>query len=76
MFDDYSMYKDKISYQDWEDKAIRTVEENDFVAFCLHDCYAQFWLPHYKNFLNKIHNLGKFKTFNQVAEEEFLYNSI
>ncbi len=76
MFDDYSMYKDKVSYQDWEDRAIRTVEENDFVAFCLHDCYAQYWLPHYKSFLNKISELGKFKTFNQVAEEEFLSNSL
>ena len=76
MFDDYSMYKDKISYQDWEDKAIQTIEENDFIAFCLHDCYAPYWLPHYKNFLDKIHNLGIFKTFNQVAEEECLSNAL
>ena len=75
MFDDYSMYKDKISYEEWESKAIETIEENDFVAFCLHDCYGNFWLPHYKNFLSKIQNKGKFKTFNQVADEMFLANA-
>jgi hypothetical protein len=76
MFDDYSMYKDKISYHDWEDKAVRIIEENDFVAFCLHDCYAKYWLPYYKDFLCKISYMGKFKTFNRVAEEEFLSNAL
>jgi len=76
MFDDYPMYKDKISYKDWENKAISAIEENDFVAFCLHDCYTKYWLSHYEDFLNKICNLGKFKTFNQVAYEEFLFNSL
>ncbi len=76
MFDDYSMYKDKVSYQDWENKAIQVIKENDFVAFCLHDCYAQYWLPHYKNFLNKIRSMGKFKTLNQVSEEEILSGSL
>ena len=76
MFDDYPMYKDKISYKDWENKAISAIEENDFVAFCLHDCYTKYWLSHYEDFINKICNLGKFKTFNQVAYEEFLFNSL
>ncbi|HSP87920.1 MAG TPA: hypothetical protein VLN45_07285 [Ignavibacteriaceae bacterium] len=75
-FDDFSMYDKKISYQDWEEKAIQTIKEIDFVSFSLHDCYAKYWLPHYRNFLKKIHDLGKFKTFNQVAEEEFLRSSI
>jgi len=76
LFDDYPMYKDKICYKDWENQAISAIEENDFVAFCLHDCYAEYWLPHYKNFLTKIRSMGKFKTFNQVADEEFLANSL
>jgi hypothetical protein len=72
MFDDYSMYADKISYTDWENEVLYAIEKNDFVAFSVHDCYAPYWLPHYESFLNKISGMGKFKTFNQVAEEEFL----
>ena len=72
LFDDHSMYKDKIGFNEWENRAIKAIQENDFVAFCLHDCYASYWLPYYKNFLDKIHSMGKFKTFDQVAEEEFL----
>lgn len=76
LFDDYSMYKDKISYVEWEDRVLKIIEENEFIAFCLHDCYAHYWLPYYKSFLSKIYWMGKFKTFNRVAEEEFLSSSL
>jgi glycosyltransferase involved in cell wall biosynthesis len=72
LFDDFDLYKKGVSFQDWEEKAIDTIKENDFVAFCLHDCYAQYWLPHYKNFLEKIRHLGNFKTLDEVSAEVIL----
>lgn len=68
LFDDYGMYK-AMSYDDWENKAINLIKQNDFIGFGLHDCYAHYWLPHYRKFLDKIRNLGKFKTLNEVASE-------
>ena len=75
LFDDYEMYKDKIKYEVWEHKAIELIEENSFVAFGLHDCYAHYWLPHYREFLEKIKKLGKLKTLNEVANEVILRSS-
>ena len=51
------------------------IEENDFVAFCLHDCYGDFWLPHYKEFLQNIRQLGKLKTLNEVSNVVILANA-
>jgi peptidoglycan/xylan/chitin deacetylase (PgdA/CDA1 family) len=75
LFDDFKMYKLGVKYEDWEKEAIYTIKQYDFVAFCLHDCYAPFWLPYYREFLRKIRGLGKFKTLNEVANEVILSNS-
>ena len=75
LFDDFDMYKSKMKYEEWEQKAITTIKQNDFVAFCLHDCYAHLWLPHYREFLKKIGGLGKFKTLNEVSNEVILWSS-
>jgi hypothetical protein len=73
-FDDFDMYKNGMSYKEWEEKVISKIEENEFVAFCLHDCYAHYWLPHYKKFLEKIKGLAKLRTLNEVANEVILGN--
>lgn len=65
-FDDYALYSERMAWLNWEQQALRTLAENDFVAFSLHDCYAQFWLPHYERFLEKILALGSLKTMNEV----------
>ncbi|MGH7791118.1 MAG: hypothetical protein ACREOB_02260, partial [Thermodesulfobacteriota bacterium] len=72
LFDDFELYRSKMKYEEWEQKAIRIIKQNDFVAFCLHDCYAHYWLPYYREFLKKISGLGKFKTLNQAADEVIL----
>lgn len=74
-FDDFEMYKHGLKYGEWEQKAIDIIKENDFVAFCLHDCYAHYWLLHYREFLQKIKGLGKLKTLNEVANEVILSSS-
>lgn len=71
-FDDFGLYKGKVNYEEWEQRAINIIKKQDFVAFCLHDCYTQFWLPHYREFLKKISGLGKLKTLNEVANEVML----
>ena len=75
LFDDYALYKLGMDYASWEDQAIQLIEESDFAAIGLHDCYAQYWLPHYRTFLNRIRSRGNFKTLNQVANEVFLANA-
>jgi hypothetical protein len=76
LFDDFDMYKNKTKYAEWKDKAIDKIKENYFVAFCLHDCYAQYWLPHYRVFIEKIKELGTVKTLNEVANEIILESAL
>ncbi len=75
-FDDFSMYHDGRSYEAWEAEAIATIENNRFVAFGLHDCYGEFWLPRYAAFLATISRMGRLMTMNQVADEVFLQNAL
>jgi len=69
LFDDFDLYRRKMNYPEWEREAIRQIEQNQFVAFSMHDCYAHFWLPHYKRFLETLTSLGQLKTFDEVAGE-------
>ena len=73
-FDDFDLYESKMSYEEWGQRAIDQMRQNDFVALCLHDCYAHYWLPHYEGFLNKIKELGKMRTLDEVAAEVILQN--
>jgi peptidoglycan/xylan/chitin deacetylase (PgdA/CDA1 family) len=75
-FDDFWMHRDGLAYDAWETEAIATIENNRFVAFGLHDCYGELWLPRYARFLEKIRRLGRLMTVNQVADEVFLQNAL
>jgi hypothetical protein len=68
-FDDYAMYQGQVSWAEWEQAALATVERQPFVAFSLHDCYAPWWLPHYQDFLQKIQQRGVLKTMDQVMSD-------
>ena len=74
-FDDFDLYKGKVDFEGWSREAINTINESDFVAFCLHDCYGSFWLPRYKDFLGQIVQFGKLKTLNEVSNEVILAHS-
>ncbi len=74
-FDDFPLYKHGTTYEDWERSALKRIETSDFVSFGLHDCYGEFWLPHYPKFLEKVKELGQVKTLNEVASEVILANS-
>lgn len=71
-FEDFGLYQRNFIFEEWEQKAIDLVRQNDFVAINLHDCYAGFWLSYYRRFLEKIRPLGHFKTFDEVAAETTL----
>ena len=75
-FDDSPLYKRGVSYGEWERQALATIDESDFAAFGLHDCYADLWLSHYPVFLKKIEGLGTFKTFDQVANETIFAHAL
>ena len=75
-FDDFAMYKTGQSYDAWEAEAIEIIEKNQFVAFGLHDCYGEFWLPRYASFLEKVRGMGTLTTMNNVADDVFLQNAL
>jgi peptidoglycan/xylan/chitin deacetylase (PgdA/CDA1 family) len=67
LFDDFEMYRSRMRYEDWEKDAIVRIQQAQFAAFSMHDCYAGFWLPHYKQFLQRITGLGRLCTLDEVA---------
>jgi hypothetical protein len=75
-FDDSKMVQSGLDYLEWERQAMKTIRNNDFVSFCLHDCYGHFWLSNYERFLEKILKLAELKTMNQVSTQVVLSHSI
>ena len=76
MFDDFKMYNYGMSYPEWELEALEIIARNNFVAFGLHDCYGQFWLPDYSELLEKIGKISTLKTLNEVSNKVILSNSM
>lgn len=66
-FDEFPMYKTGASFDTWERDALQVIRENEFTAFGLHDCYAQYWLDRFDEFLAKVQDLGKIETVGEVA---------
>jgi hypothetical protein len=67
--DDFPLYKSAMPYDEWERQVTAEIQNSDFVAFGLHDCYADLWLPHYRALLDKLSRLGTLKTLDAVANE-------
>ncbi len=74
-FDDFDLHRRAVGYSDWEKTALDMIARNDFLAFSLHDCYADHWLPHYRRFLEKATRLGEFRTLDEVASSVLLGNT-
>ncbi|MCP5373457.1 MAG: hypothetical protein H6907_17145 [Hyphomicrobiales bacterium] len=72
LFDDYDLYRAAMPYDQWEQTALRRVAESRFVTFGLHDCYGEYWLPHYDGLLSRLAGMGRLTTLDQVANELFL----
>jgi len=75
-FDDYDLYRGKLSWDLWEAQALAAIRQREFIAFSLHDCYAPFWLPNYAPFLEKVAALGTWTTVNQVLNATLMAHAI
>jgi hypothetical protein len=69
VFDDYPMYNAGLTYHHWERTALDRIAENQFAAVSLHDCYAPYWLPRYRRFLEQVREMGELRTLDEVAAE-------
>jgi hypothetical protein len=76
MTDDFDLYKRRVDYREWEAQLLRGIAQRKFTAFGLHDCYGEFWLPHYKELLAKIKNLGALQTLNTVSDRIVCSNAL
>jgi hypothetical protein len=71
LFDDFSLHLSE-PYDQWEARALAAARASDFLAFSLHDCYGAAWLDRYPSFLQRLSELGEFKTLDDVAAESTL----
>ena len=74
--DDYDLYEKGTHFSEWEYKLIGILKDQNFAAFGLHDCYGNFWMPFYEDFLEKIKDMGNFKTMDQISNDIFLSSTI
>jgi len=75
-FDDWPMYAHGVLYAQWRERALDMVRSADFIAFSLHDCYAQFWLSDYARLLEEIQSMGTIRTMNEVSARMLLANAL
>ncbi len=73
--DDYDLHIGKLSYRDWQTEVFSRVAENNIATISLHDCYAEHWLPHYRELLCELAELGEFQTFDQICNDQVLGSS-
>jgi hypothetical protein len=69
LFDDYDLFRKGTSFDAWRRRALELVDAHGFVAFGLHDCYADRWLPHYEAFLRELQTRGRLRTLDEVAAD-------
>ena len=67
--DDFPLFKSAMPFSEWERRLIAEIENSEFLAFGMHDCYADLWLPNYPALLEKIARLGEIRTFDAVADD-------
>ncbi len=70
--DDHPLYRGDLSWPDWEANVLRAASRRNFTALSLHDCYADFWLPQYPALLDRLQQLGRLATLDEVASRVFL----
>lgn len=74
--DDFPLHTGATSYRDWEGRLLRELEEREFFAFSLHDCYADHWLPGYEELLSRLPDRARLATLDEVANELLLETAL
>ena len=70
------MHKGIMSYSEWVEQGLNIIERDEVIAFGLHDCYAEHWLPHYDRLLAKLGDLGECCTLDALANQVLLSNCV
>ena len=73
--DDFALHTGAVSYQEWEQSALTLVERSEFAAISLHDCYASTWLHRYPAFLERVGEIARLRTLDEVAARVTLDSS-
>jgi hypothetical protein len=71
LFDDFDLHRGT-DYGDWEKPAVQRLASTRSAAFSLHDCYGDLWLPHYRRLLDRLGDLGRLRTVDEVAADVLL----
>ena len=66
-FDDHSLHTGELAYANWWNNLSATLNQRDFVAFGLHDCYAQHWLAHYPKLLSRLAESATLRRLDEVS---------
>jgi peptidoglycan/xylan/chitin deacetylase (PgdA/CDA1 family) len=75
LVDDFDLYRGRMPYERWEDLVIETLERHDVGTVCLHDCYAPFWSAGYPRLVERVQELGRLVTMDELAAEVTLANA-
>ena len=65
--DDHVLHTRQITYPEWVQNLERWATASPFLAFGLHDCYAQEWVGSYEELLTSLKDLGNLQTLDHVA---------
>jgi hypothetical protein len=74
--DDFALHTGELTYAQWEAEVLRAVEDGRFTSIGLHDCYAEHWLPHYPELLDRVTAFAQPRTFDDVAAGLFLAHAV
>jgi len=58
-----------LEHRSIEGHDVAAIDAHEFVAFSLHDCYAEHWLPHYAELLAAVAARGRLRTLDEVAAD-------
>lgn len=72
LFDDYELYRRSLSWEQWQARALAAAERESFLAFSLHDCYGDLWLPGYERLLEALLQRRSLRTLDEVANDRIL----
>jgi hypothetical protein len=73
--DDYPLYRERMSYDLWEQLLLRLVGRRRFTAVSLHDCYAPWWIHRYPALLERLGEQARLCTMDEISAEVFLRNA-
>ena len=74
--DDFDLYRGAVSYDAWEAGALKELAAHRVAAVSLHDSYAPLWLPRYRDFLERLGELGRLVTMDEVARDVVLAQGV